>query len=139
MSTRNSPTPVRVLYLIYGSARVCAKCAKLLGEDKVPHLSVKAGVDFGNYRRVGLEEPNLHEQLVISLYRIYFASVKLSSNTTGKVNFDVRSTFQGNANMFMHNTKEWMREEAAKPEFFLRRQDESTDACFHVGPTWVQR
>ena len=108
MSTRNSPTPVRVLYLIYGSARVCAKCAKLLGEDKVPHLSVKAGVDFGNYRRVGLEEPNLHEQLVISLYRIYFASVKLSSNTTGKVNFDVRSTFQGNAIMFMHNTKECM-------------------------------
>jgi hypothetical protein len=40
-------------------------------------LSIAGGVDFGNYKHLGLEKPNLHEQLIIARVRLYQVTVKV--------------------------------------------------------------
>ena len=50
---------------------ICSTCWKHLVNVEVPALSVKGGIDFGWYRRLGLELPNLHEQIILSPYRLF--------------------------------------------------------------------
>ena len=91
--------------------RICPVCMDYLngkkrGGNKIPPMSVAAGVDFGCYRRAGLPELTLHEELILARVRLYFASVKLTSNTGDKVNQNTRSAVKGNAILFQHDSLE---------------------------------
>lgn len=43
----------------------------------IPKLSIAAGIDFGNYDRIGLEPLTIVEELLISQSRLYVSIVKL--------------------------------------------------------------
>ena len=85
--------------------RICPTCWSKVKANKVPPLSIANGVDFGNYRRANLEMPNLHETVILSLSLLIFATVKISSNTTGHVNF-TRDKLRFNAILFAHDALE---------------------------------
>jgi hypothetical protein len=59
----------------------CPRCDKAQKDGKSSDYSIAAGIDFGSYHRIpGLEVPNLHEELIISKYRLYQCVVKLLGN-----------------------------------------------------------
>ena len=62
---------------------VCKKCKNKLDEGELPELSIANGVDFGNYKRLGLTEPNLHEKAIISQIRNYIKYIKVRYSVTG--------------------------------------------------------
>jgi len=74
-----------------------------LKSEKVPPRSVASGIDFGHYRRIGLEMPNLLEMQVLSRTRLFFATVKVSSNTHGVVNSSLHNRFKCHAILFPHD------------------------------------
>ena len=63
---------------------VCKKCMTSLAKKKPPKFSIIGGVDFGNFRRLGLEEPNVHEKAIISQIRKYIQVVKISLQRNGR-------------------------------------------------------
>ena len=68
-------------------ARLCQQCSKFKGRedcndsDKPPPLSLKAGVDFGSYHRIGLPSLSLMERHIVSKFRHYSQVVKIESNS----------------------------------------------------------
>lgn len=80
--------------------RVCYLCDGQLRKKKRPKYSIANGVDFGYSKRIGLEEPNLHEQLIISRTRLFFTAVKLSTNVSGVVNSDSGNVLKCHAILF---------------------------------------
>jgi hypothetical protein len=46
------------------STHLCPSCSKVLRNGKVPSLSIAGGVDFGVRSRLGLEELNMHEEVI---------------------------------------------------------------------------
>ena len=82
---------------------VCPICSDALSGGKRPTLSIAAGVDFGHYRRLGLTLPNLLELQILSRTRLFFATMKISSNLTGVVNSSLQSRFKCHAILFPHD------------------------------------
>ena len=62
---------------------ICPNCQKHLSKYNHPPMSISAGVDFGYFTRLSLEPPNLHEQILLSWYQLFFVVVKVSSNRQG--------------------------------------------------------
>ena len=62
-------------------AWVCASCWKDVEKGEIPALSLKAGIDYGSYHRVGLEPLTLFERHIISRVRHYAQVVKIESNS----------------------------------------------------------
>ena len=79
--------------------RLCTYCYESLEKKQIPKLSVAGGVDFGNYTRVGLEKPSLHEEMIIAKTRLVISSLKIKSNMCGRVSLD-RDSLQCNAVLF---------------------------------------
>ena len=84
--------------------RLCPCCWRyVVSLNKVPPNSIASGVDFGDKRRLGLEDLRLHEQLLLSRVRMYVANVKLSSNSSGQTTLAKRHRLKGHAIMFKHD------------------------------------
>jgi hypothetical protein len=62
-----------------GTAAICSKCHSniMVGKPSIPKLAIAAGIDFGNYDRIGLEPLTIVEELLISKSRLYVSIVKL--------------------------------------------------------------
>ena len=69
-------------------------------------MSISAGVDFGDFTRLLLEPPNLHEQILLSRYWLFFVVVKVSSNRLGQISLDSRSAVKQHTVMFWHDSPE---------------------------------
>ena len=85
------------------STLVCPICWKDISNDKTPELSIAAGLDLGYYKCLGLEPPNLDEQMILSRCRLIFATLKLRSNSFGRVGFH-RDKLLCNAILFAHDS-----------------------------------
>ena len=82
---------------------LCPTCHKCLMKGKTPPLSIAAGVDFGNFRRIpGIIEPNLHEQIILAQMRLFQAIIKVMPNHGYQQNF-TRWNIKGNAILFSHD------------------------------------
>ena len=89
------------------STMLCPNCDNSVKAKKIPSLSIAGGIDFGYYKRLGLEEPNLQEQLILSRTRLCHAVLKASSNNHGaSKDFDSRSLARIHAIIFPHNAPE---------------------------------
>jgi len=80
----------------------CSDSVKNIDADRkkrVPRFSIANGIDFGYYKRVGLMEPNLHEEVILSRVRAVIASYKVKSNMCGVRNV-TRDKMQCNAILF---------------------------------------
>ncbi|KAL3931624.1 MAG: hypothetical protein SGBAC_011222 [Bacillariaceae sp.] len=84
---------------------VCPRCWKAINNGTAYKLSVAMGVDFGNWQRVsGLEEPNLHEQLILSTNRLYSATIKVHPNGSGFQQNHGMNAMRGNQVLFAHDS-----------------------------------
>lgn len=68
------------------SAMMCSECCKVIfskedGTLQYPRRSIAAGVDFGDYSRIGLEPLTDRERQIISKVRHYLLIIKIESNT----------------------------------------------------------
>lgn len=59
---------------------VCIHCVKHKKIPTKPTYSLAKGIDFGFSDRIGLERPNLHEQMILAKTRLYFTALKVSPN-----------------------------------------------------------
>jgi len=85
---------------------VCPICQDKLARKERPKLSIANGIDFGFYRRLQLTLPNLHEQLILDRSRLFFATMKVSSNIYGVVDNDLKSRFKCHAILIPHDAPE---------------------------------
>ena len=85
---------------------ICPSCNDQIKKEKRPLMSIANGVDFGYYQRLGLTLPDLHEQLIISRSRLFFATIKVSHNTYGVVNSDLTNRFKCHAVIFPHDSSQ---------------------------------
>ena len=87
---------------------LCQTCIHHLTKKKPtrPPLSVASGVDFGLHSRLDLTSPNLHEQMILARTRLYFALLKVSSNSRGQVNHNRDNPARCHAILFPHNSCE---------------------------------
>ena len=69
------------------STLLCPICWKAIEKEEIPELSIAAGIDFGYYQCLGLEAPNLDEQMILSRCRLILATLKLKANCLGRVGF----------------------------------------------------
>ena len=60
--------------------KLCTSCVALIKKNEDLPRSIKAGVDFGSYHRIGLEPLSLAERNIISTYRHYSQAVKIESD-----------------------------------------------------------
>jgi hypothetical protein len=84
------------------STLVCPSCWKAINSKTLPELSIAAGYDLGYHKRLGLEPPNLDEQMILARCRVIIATLKIKSNCLGKVGFH-RDKLLCNAILFAHN------------------------------------
>ena len=86
---------------------LCPYCWDDSSFGKKPKLSIANGVDLGWFHRLGLTYPNLQEQLIIARNRLYYAVMKICSNSIGAAcNRDYRSIARCNAILFPHDAPE---------------------------------
>ena len=72
--------------LLNSRARLCPSCIKFATiKRQDPPLSLKPGIDFGSYRRIGLIPLSLMERHIVSKYRHYSQVVKIESNSGRQV------------------------------------------------------
>ena len=57
---------------------LCPDCSESVLKGERPKCSIAGGLDFGYYKRLGLTLPNLHEQLILSRTRLFFAAMKIA-------------------------------------------------------------
>ncbi len=88
------------------SVMVCRRCAESLKKNNIPKYSIKNGIDFGWFMRLGLTMPNLTEQLILARNRLYYTAVKISSSNGAGQDHDGRSLGRMHAIMFPHNAPE---------------------------------
>lgn len=114
---------------------LCALCYKSLytgKTGKIPDLSIANGVDFGFFRRIPeLTEPNLSEQRIIALLRLYEHMVKIRSNTYGTVNY-THSKIQGHSVLFAHDAVTLLMEKLE--ELLTKDRLKSIISVIFVGP-----
>jgi len=68
------------------TATICSECEKVIESGGTPDLpyprrSIAAGVDFGDFTRIGLEPLTERERQIISKIRHYLLFIKIESNT----------------------------------------------------------
>ena len=83
---------------------VCSKCAECKGNSsKKPSNSIAAGLDLGDFERIGLVEPSVSELCLIARVRNYLNCVKVSDNKKAGclTNYTV-SKIRGHAIAFRH-------------------------------------
>jgi hypothetical protein len=82
---------------------LCGDCYKaILNKGERPEISIAGGIDFGDYTRIGLEKPNLHEQSIISRFRRYGKVVKVKPNNRGQIKYTMHK-IQGHVVLFEHD------------------------------------
>lgn len=64
--------------------KVCHSCQQAIVNGSVPQLSIANDVDFGNYHRLGLTTPNLHEWAIIARVRRFLQKLRWKSSPGGK-------------------------------------------------------
>jgi len=85
-------------------AKICGHCSESIdARNKIPERSVANGIDFGDYRRIGLESLTLRERLIISKVRHYLNIIKIESNA-GKLRENTHSALKGCGIMFDHDS-----------------------------------
>ena len=57
-------------------AYICNKCSCYIGDDICPKHSTRY-IDFGNYSRIGIEEPTILEKAVLAQYQLYRKVIKI--------------------------------------------------------------
>ena len=87
-------------------AMLCPVCHDSVTGGKLPSLSIANGIDLVCPPGLGLTQPNLHEQLMLARTRLYFAMLKVSSNTKGQVNDNLSNSARCHAILFPHNSTE---------------------------------
>lgn len=60
--------------------KLCNSCYQATTAGVRPTFSIASGVDFGDYRRIGLTVPNLMERHVLARVRLYSRIVKIQPN-----------------------------------------------------------
>ena len=93
---------------------LCPTCEKACRAGEIPRNSIAHGVDFGWARRIGLEEPNLWEQMILAQVRMYTVSVKIARG--GQSNF-TGQRHRGNAICFLHDAPEIIVERLCDPNY----------------------
>ena len=63
---------------------ICPNCQKHLSKYNCPPMSISAGVDFGDFTRLLLESPNLHEQILLSRYWLFLLLSRSHQTGRGK-------------------------------------------------------
>jgi hypothetical protein len=83
---------------------LCSSCyKKIIKQEKIPQLSIANGVDFGYFKRIPeLTEPNLHEQLVLSQFRLFQVILKVVPNFKYQQNY-TRFDIKANAILFLQD------------------------------------
>ena len=82
---------------------LCSSCYKSLENFEAPKLSIAKGVDFGVYSRLKeLELPNMHERVIMSVYRLFGEAVKVQENKGMHMNY-TRNIVQGHWVFFEHD------------------------------------
>ena len=79
---------------------LCPDCSESVLKGERPKCSIAGGLDFGYYKRLGLTLPNLHEQLILSRTRLFFAAMKIGSNRKGQTNFNIRNMMKCHAILY---------------------------------------
>ena len=69
---------------------------------RIPDLSIAAGVDFGDFNRIYLTEPNTFERIILSQVRPFITVLKLIDNTGQKRDY-TQSVLRGHAITFDHD------------------------------------
>ncbi len=82
------------------STLLCPICYESIRKEERPRLSIANGVDFGFYQRLGLTLPNLHEQLMLSRARLFFAAIKVYNNRKRQCNFNIQNQLRCHAILF---------------------------------------
>ena len=88
---------------------LCPICVGNLKKEEPtrPPLSIAAGVDFGYYGRLdGVQLPSLLEQMILARCRLFFATLKITSNTYGVVNSSCKNKLKCHAIIYPHNAPE---------------------------------
>ena len=86
----------------------CSVCMKSLEKKQKPKLSVASGVDFGSYHGIGLTTPNIHETLIITRYRMYTASLKITRSNRKNMGLDVRTSMRGHMVFYLQDIESWV-------------------------------
>ena len=81
---------------------LCPKCWESIHDGKKPEFSIANGLDFGYYKHIGLEPPNLDEQMILVRCRLIIATLKICSNSLGRVGCH-RDKLLCHAILFAHN------------------------------------
>ena len=76
------------------------------GEPKLPDQLIAGGVNFGLACQIGLVPLNYHEQMVVSLYRLFLPVLKVIMNMEGRVNHNTNNKVKCNAILFSHDAAE---------------------------------
>jgi hypothetical protein len=83
----------------------CMRCSKSLQKCEASKLSIARGVDFGFATRIiGLEAPNLHEELILAKYRLYQCVIKVMPNGGWNQKQYTINSIRGNAILFLHDS-----------------------------------
>jgi hypothetical protein len=108
-------------------AWLCASCWKDVEKGEIPALSLKAGIDYGSYHRVGLEPLTLFERHIISRVRHYAQVVKIESNS-GRQREHTQCCIKGCCIVFDHDSPRVCID-------LLTKANMTQDICIHfVGP-----
>ena len=70
---------------------VCSFCQPSVNIFEKPPLSIAKGIDFGNFERIGLVQPNVLELNILSNFRMYHSIIKFQNNQKS----GARSNFTG--------------------------------------------
>ena len=84
---------------------LCSKCMTATNNKSSSKLSIANGIDFGNYERIGLNQPNQHEQAIIAKVRKYMKVIKIQQNGrngSGVSNFTLNK-IMAHAVLFPHD------------------------------------
>jgi hypothetical protein len=84
---------------------LCASCKTSIDMGGIPKHSIASGVDFGDFRHLGLAAPNLFELALISSIRHYHHVVKIQPNSGhhGSRSDYSRSQMKGHSILFEHD------------------------------------
>ena len=108
-------------------AWLCASCWKDVEKGEIPASSLKAGIDYGSYHRVGLEPLTLFERHIISRVRHYAQVVKIESNS-GRQREHTQCCIKGCCVVFDHDSPRVCID-------LLTKASMTQDICIHfVGP-----
>ena len=108
-------------------AWLCPSCHKDIQKGDIPSNSIRAGIDYGSYHRIGLEPLTLIERHIISRVRHYSQVVKIESNS-GRQREHTQCCIKGCCIAFDHDSPRVCAN-------ILSKETMTQDICVHfVGP-----